>query len=254
MKTCIVSVSGGAASALALERVLRRFKGRVIPVFADTKCEDADLYRFLKDIERVLKVEIVRLADGRDVWELFFDERFIGNTRVDICSRILKRDLIRKFVQDHPAESTVLAFGMGPAEITRSQRLCERWAPYQVWNPLQQPPFLGRCEILDHLIDQWDIDPPRLYEEGFKHNNCGGACVKAGHGAWAHLLRKRPKTYAEWERKEQEFREKVNANAAILRDRRGGITRPMTLRELRRRLEAGYDPKDQGEACNCMGN
>ncbi len=28
------------------------------------------------------------------------------------------------------------------------------------------------------------IEPPRLYKMGFKHNNCGGACVKAGISQW----------------------------------------------------------------------
>lgn len=255
--TCVVAVSGGVASAIALERVLSGFKGQVVPVFCDTKQEDVDLYRFLDDIEQHFGVFITRLADGRDIWELFNDERFIGNTRVDICSRILKRDQMAKFLVNRfpNPDRTVLAFGMGISEASRASRLQQRWLPYQVWCPLQEPPFLDKCQMINYVIDRWDIDPPRLYEEGFKTNNCGGACVKGGHGAWYHLLRKRPATYAEWEVKEREFRAAIGKDVAILRDRRDGQTVPMTLEVLRHRIEhEGYRPSDWGEACNCMGD
>jgi len=41
---------------------------------------------------------------------------------------------------------------------------------------------------------------------------------------------------------------------AILRDRRGGVTRPLTLRSFRRRLEcdAGDFKRGQWGACSCM--
>lgn len=255
MKNCIVSVSGGAASAVALERVLQQFHGNVVPLFADTKTEDADLYRFLDDVERHLGVQIIRIADGRNVWQVFFDEGMIGNTRVDLCSRILKRDLIMRFVKDQYSPSdTVLAFGMGTKELTRTEGLRKRWTPYEVWNPLQQPPFLDRCEVLRRITDVWDIDVPRLYDEGFPHNNCGGACVKAGHGWWALLLKKRPATFDEWSAMEQRFIAETGKRVAILRDRRGGVLVPMTLEMLRHRIEhEGYRPTDYGDVCNCMG-
>jgi hypothetical protein len=255
--TCIVCVSGGATSAVALERVIQQFPGRIIPVFCDTKQEDQDLYRFLADLEQHFKRFIVRLQDGRDIWQVFQDERFIGNTRVDICSRILKREQIQTYLKvgGHKPERTILAFGMNTDELTRIQKLQARWEPYKVWCPLTEPPFMDRCEIMNHIIDDWDIDPPKLYEEGFKHNNCGGACVKGGHGAWLHLYRKRPATYLDWEQKERQFRLDIGQDVAILRDRRGGETIPMTLETLRYRFDhEGYRPTDWGEVCNCMGN
>jgi hypothetical protein len=63
-------------------------------------------------------------------------------------------------------------------------------------------------------------------------------------GGWALLLEKRPAVYAYWERKEQEIREDLG-DVAILRDRRGGDTDPMTLRAFRERLE--QEEMDQQE-------
>jgi hypothetical protein len=96
------------------------------------------------------------------------------------------------------------------------------------------------------------LDIPSLYLDGFPHNNCGGGCVKAGQGHFRLLLAKRPEVFAEWERNEQEIREHLGKDVAILRDRRGGKTAPLTLRELRERAERGgeIDETDFG-GCGC---
>lgn len=67
---------------------------------------------------------------------------------------------------------------------------------------------------------------------GFTHNNCGGMCVRAGQRQWLHLLDVMPERYAEAEAEEEKLRGQLG-NVSILRDRRGGTTRPLPLRELR---------------------
>ena len=48
----IVSLSGGTASAVAADRVLKRYGAEDTTLwFADTSWEDEDLYRFLIDLE-----------------------------------------------------------------------------------------------------------------------------------------------------------------------------------------------------------
>lgn len=234
---------------------MQRFPGQVHAVFADVKIEDPDLYRFLDEVESYLGQPLTRIEDGRDVWQVFFDEGMMGSSMADPCSRILKRELIESWITaNFSPQDTVRAFGFSYKEVTRFNRLKARMAPFFVWCPLQEPPFLGPCEANQYVLDQWDIDPPRLYELGFKHNNCGGACVKAGHGQWALLLRKRPETYRWWEENEQKFRLQTGKDVAILKDRRGGMTKPMTLCQLRHRIEnEGYAPTNFGESCNCMG-
>lgn len=41
------------------------------------------------------------IADGRDPWQVFADERFIGNTKVDPCSKILKRELLDRWGREN---------------------------------------------------------------------------------------------------------------------------------------------------------
>jgi hypothetical protein len=97
------------------------------------------------------------------------------------------------------------------------------------------------------------IEPPRLYRLGFAHNNCGGFCVKAGQGHFALLLEAMPERYAYHERREQELRDHLGKDVAILRDRHGGETRPLTLREFRERRQAG-EPCDLFDigGCGCV--
>ncbi len=99
-KTHIVSFSGGIASFFAAKRVVEKYgKENTILLFADTKMEDDDLYRFIKDCVKYLNVKLETIADGRDVWEVFKDVRFLGNSRIDPCSQILKRKLIKKWIE-----------------------------------------------------------------------------------------------------------------------------------------------------------
>lgn len=99
------------------------------------------------------------------------------------------------------------------------------------------------------------VEPPRLYAQGFAHANCGGFCIKGGQGQFATLLRHNPGRYRYHERREQELREHLDADVAILRDRTGGKVRPLTLREFRERAERQPELVDFDEwgGCGCMG-
>lgn len=58
--------------------------------------------------------------------------------------------------------------------------------------------------------------------------------MRGGQKHWLHLLEVFPDRYARAEAQEQQLRVKLG-NVAILRERRGGMSRPLTLTELRRR-------------------
>lgn len=92
----IVSLSGGIGSYITLRRVIERFdKENVIAVFCDTLYEDGDLYRFLEDIEKKLKIEIIRLSAYKTPLQLQIEDGFIYNSRVANCSKILKSKILR---------------------------------------------------------------------------------------------------------------------------------------------------------------
>lgn len=254
---CVVNVSGGVPSAIALERAIQAFgRERTVGVFADVKIEDPDLYRFLEDVEVYLGFKLTRIAEGRTPWEVFFDEGMMGSNRADLCSRILKREFIDKWLMSngYTPENTVRAFGFGVKEQSRSDKIKRAVAPYDVWLPLHDSPLLGACDCIEYVRSVWDVDPPDLYDQGFPHNNCGGACVKAGHGQWYMLYKKRRRVYDIWEKHEDAFREKTGKDVSILRDRRGGSYNPLPLKELRRRFEEEkYRPSDISGGCDCMG-
>ena len=228
-------------------------------VFADTLIEDEDLYRFLADaFEDVVKTwantEFVRLADGRDPWQVFRDVRFLGNSRIDPCSRILKRELIDAWRKENfTPENSVTHLGFTWDEMERWEKAKPIWHPWPVRAPLCEPPFLpmGR-EAQDKACHERGIKSPRLYEMGFSHNNCGGFCVKAGHAHFKLLLEKMPERYAEHEQKEQEFRDFLGRqDIAILKDRRNGGHRSLALKELRERTLTSEESTDVG-GCSCF--
>lgn len=248
----VVLFSGGVASWAAARRTVERHgaEGTTL-LFTDTMTEDEDLYRFLDEAAADVGAPLVRLADGRDIWQVFRDERFLGNTRADPCSRILKRELSRRWLAENAPDATVV-LGFDWTEVHRFERARLAWAPRSVEAPMTEPPYRLRAEMLGDL-EARGIRAPRLYGLGFEHNNCGGGCVKAGQGHFAHLLSVWPERFAEWERKEEGVRQHIGADVAILRDRTGDDSRPLTLRALRERIEDGQSvPLWEIGGCACF--
>jgi len=238
----VIDFSGGICSWWAARRYIDRHgTGGVTLRFADTNFEDADLYRFLEEASADLGVPVTRLADGRTPWDVFRDNRFIGNTRVDLCSRILKRALLDRHLEENFDRSrTVIVIGMSYGEKGRYIKFRARMRAkgWMVQAPAMAPPYLSKLEMIEKLYER-GIDPPGLYDDGFPHNNCGGFCVKAGQAQFRLLLAKRREFYLFNENKEQELIQLIGKDVAILRDRRGGVTKPMTLRTFRERVEGG---------------
>jgi len=244
----VVMVSGGLASFEAARRVVERYGRTGVHLwFADTLMEDEDLYRFLDDIERILGMPVQRMTEGRNPWQVFEDERFLGNSRVDPCSKKLKREFLRRRLRSKFHNQAVIIYlgleWMEPHRVATAQRYWEQ-DNYEVDFPLCWEPFLFPQDYTS-IVRQYGIEPPRLYAYGFPHNNCGGGCVKAGLKQWALLWRTFPDRYRWHEEQEQKLRRLLRKNIAILEDRRGGKRRPMTLRLFRWRLE--NDEKQRGE-------
>ena len=78
----IVQYSGGIGSWATAMRVAQRHGVKDLTLLAaDCRAERPDLWRFVRQSGEYLGVEPVIVADGRDPWEVFLDERFLG-TRV----------------------------------------------------------------------------------------------------------------------------------------------------------------------------
>jgi 3'-phosphoadenosine 5'-phosphosulfate sulfotransferase (PAPS reductase)/FAD synthetase len=238
----IVMYSGGIGSWAVAKRVAARDGTEdLILLFADTKTEDEDTYRFLRESAANVGGALVEIADGRMIWEVFRNTRFLGNHRVDPCSRILKRELCDRWLAEHcdPSE-TVIYLGIDWSESHRFERLRDRRLPWRYEAPLCDPPYLTKRDMHDWATRE-GLKKQRLYELGAAHANCGGGCVKMGIGGFTRLLRTFPERFAEWEANEEALRQELG-DVSILTDRNGGTRTLLTLRGLRERVEAGYQP------------
>lgn len=257
----VVFFSGGIMSWAAAKRTVKKYGAEnTTLLFTDTLIEDPDLYRFLDEAAENIGAKLVKIADGRDVWQVFNDVKMIGNSMADPCSEHLKRRPGQKWIKDNCApEDTALVFGIHWEEDHRLEGMRTNKKGERVvggvrprYNALGWPhveaPMCEKPWMTSDQIHAWlkleGIKRPRLYDKGFAHNNCGGFCVKAGEGHFAHLLREMPELYAHHEEQERRFNElrPGRANQTVLAPQRrqedGTIKRvPMTLTEFREEYE-----------------
>lgn len=249
----VVSYSGGLGSFMAAYRVVQQHgPANVTLLFTDTKTEDEDLYRFISDTEQYFGINVTKIADGRDVWQVFNDVRFMGNSRIDPCSRILKRELAKKWMKENaPPESTALYFGIGWNEVNRMDAIRKNWSPYAVHAPLTEKPYVERDDIIA-LLEKIGIKPPRLYALGFAHNNCGGFCIKTGQAQFLKLLKTMPERYKEHEDKQEELFKKIPPHGFI-RVTKNKKLHYLTLKQFREYAESNgqIDMFDVG-GCGCF--
>lgn len=201
--------------------------------------------------------ELTWLVEGRDVWEVFRDERFLGNSRVDPCSKRTKRMVLDRFrLTETDPLTSVFCIGIGPHERHRYDRLAARMAAdgWRFEAPLLEG-MEGEFGPFGYLADA-GIERPRLYRMGYMHNNCGGFCIKAGHAHYLNRLREQPERFAYDAMMERKLREYLGTEAAtVLNDRRGdNVKKPLSLDAFAARINPStaidYEPGDSG--CGCM--
>lgn len=202
----LIQFSGGVGSfAAACWAVSQHGRDNVELLFADTMMEDEDLYRFVDDCVNYLKVPLHVVKDGRDPWQVFNDVKFLGNSRVDPCSRILKRELCKGWVKNnYPDVSSVrIVLGIDWTEEHRVKNFVRWWNPYTGIAPLVEDKTYDKNKFMHKMQTSFGIKIPRLYTLGFPHNNCGGFCVKAGKAHFLHLLSTLPDRYRYHEERER---------------------------------------------------
>jgi hypothetical protein len=211
----------------------------MILLFADTLIEDQDLYRFLDDSSAQLGVPVTRVCDGRTPFEVYWDQSFLGNSRIAPCSYWLKQKPCKDWLKANlDPEETILYVGIDGSrrERLRMPGIQAGWKGWEVRFPLADHPTLDK-ELMLAWCRQLGVEPPRLYELGYSHNNCGGNCVRAGQQHWRHHARTLPDRFADYEKREQEFRD-AYGDVAILKRTTKGVVAPLTLKTLREELEA----------------
>lgn len=287
----IVSFSGGAGSFATAKRIVDKYGiDNVVLAFCDTMIEDEDLYRFLLDTAKHLTTKAVTeelewlclnvppvyedyrashlialsivwnkvfgesfvyLQDGRDIWEVFQKNRWVGNSRVAHCTVDLKGKIFGRWLtQAYQPEDCVLHFGFDWAESHRLETAKKNWSPYACEAVLCDPPYLNRQQILQ-VIDDCEIDLPRLYEMGFSHNNCGGFCVKAGLKHFKKLREVLPKVYDYHSEKYEEIALLLPTAKPFLKKTVNKVQSYLTLKEYGAMLDSETPIEDIVEESQC---
>lgn len=257
----VVNFSGGWCSFWAAHRVIQRHgPADVTLLFADVLIEDPELYLFNAKASALLGVPITRVSREMTPWELFRKQGMIANNRFPICSIYLKREPLDEWINANCQPSdTTLYLGFDAGEAHRLEHIRAARPEWRIEAPMTESPIWSKCQMEAEGI-KLGLESPLLYKLGFPHNNCGGRCVRAGISHWVHLLHTLPERFAEWEHEELATIKNLTERGvssewfSFLRDRRGGVTKPMTLQTLRLRVEAGEQlDKHEWGGCGCGG-
>jgi hypothetical protein len=248
----LVQFSTGLSSAeVAWRLTAEHGPESVVCITADTLREHPDNWRFAEEVIGRLGCEWVKLTDGRTPMQAGRDARCVPSNRMAVCSMVLKRKLIRRYLDanyDPGADVVYIGYDWSePARIASAQRF---WDPWVMKPLLAEPPY---APDLKELFRSRGIEPPVLYELGLPHANCAGFCVRGGQAQWVLMLQVNRCGYLEWEAEEEETRVLLGKDVTILRDRTGGTTTPVSLRRFRERIErqpSMFDDEDWG-ACGC---
>lgn len=264
----IARLSGGTASAVAADRAIQRFgRRKVLLRFKDTLFEDEDLYRFLRDLMRRWGGRLYHHIDGRTPLVVAEQKHIIPNSGMAPCSFELKIAPFERWLWRLPKPVTILS-GLGWQEPQRINKILHyhkhrgKWRAPQgfarripgvyedfplLWQPIEHRAYF-------EVVQSWGIEPPRLYKEGFPHNNCGGRCVRQGISEWHRLRAVHPERFAQMRDWEQEQRAKggARANAAFCSSRVGGGRRPITLVELEQQERTVAEGVFQDDLFSCF--
>jgi len=187
VRKVIVGFSGGVTSSEAAVLALAEYpREEVVLLWHDTKKEDIDTYRFLKESAAWIGLPITERSDGRSVEEVELDEGALANNRMAFCSRILKAEQWAKYLAEIRAEGiteVIKIIGFSSREWQRIQRqtmIAERDG-FTIRFILSEK-GISKQQCADNWIAR-GIRPPRMYEWS-DHANC----VNCRRGGKAYLI------------------------------------------------------------------
>jgi 3'-phosphoadenosine 5'-phosphosulfate sulfotransferase (PAPS reductase)/FAD synthetase len=183
----VVMFSGGIGSWATAKRVAEQYGTKdLVLLFSDVQGntnnphigEDPDTYRFINDAAANVGGELVVLNEGRDIWQVFTDKRFLGNSRLANCSHELKQKPARKWINENcDPETTRIFVGIDWTEIHRLEAIERNYKPFKAYAPMIDEPRLTKTQMIE-WAEREGLRTPNLYRLGFAHNNCGGGvCV-----------------------------------------------------------------------------
>ena len=156
--------------------------------------EHPDNDRFHKDCEKWLGREIISLRSEEfaDCWEVWEKRRYLSGIKGAPCTVEMKK--VPRWEYQAKFDPDYQVFGFSSDETTRANRFAQNNPEVRLLLPLIERGITKpKCQ---EIIKGIGIKLPRMYELGFKNNNCMG-CVKATSPAYWARVRKNFPAYFE---------------------------------------------------------
>lgn len=219
----IAMFSGGAGSAYVAYYMVQAYgKENCKLFFTNTLWEDEDNLRFMDEISEYIGLEITEILDGRTPEEVFYDYKFLGNSRLAKCSEELKvrQTLIYlEEMRDNEKVEPILYFGIAPHEkhrrddshVRRRSNIIQENSPdmnirkaagiRSFYEHFPIEPIETRFPLIETLRDdldakgiiqyEWGIQLPRMYtaakEKAEKENDpISKKLVEKGINGFSH--------------------------------------------------------------------
>lgn len=195
MKKVIGWWSGGITSTVAIKKAIDIYgKENVRVIFIDTKNEDEDTYRFMKDCEKWYDIEIETISSDKhnSVPEVWYRYKALNNAKGAVCSSEMKRLVREQWEKNNEWSYQVFGFEMDEHRRAKSMTL-----NYPHINPIYPLMMFGLSKKdCINIVQDAGINVPRAYQYGFLNNNClQTGCVQGGIGYWQKMSRDFPEKF-----------------------------------------------------------
>lgn len=178
--------SCGAASAVAAKLAVEKYGDRCEVVYCNTLAsEHPDNVRFMTDVEQWIgkRVMVISSEKYTSVDDVFEKTRYMSGVAGARCTTELKK--IPRRLYQHDDDTHIFGFTVEEQdriddfECNNPELNCE-------W--ILRDKFIRKVNCFD-ILSRAGVELPKMYELGFKNNNCIG-CVKATSSAYWNLTRR----------------------------------------------------------------
>ena len=172
-------------------------------IYTHVANQHPDSLRFLHDCEKILgrKITILQSDRYRDVDDVIEKTRCINTPYGAPCTRLLKRDVRKKWEQEHP-DHHIYVWGFDRNETNRAKRIEKSMSDYEHEFPLTEHNLSK--EDAHGFAERLGLKRPVMYDMGYLNNNCIG-CVKGGAGYWNKIRVDFPNVFERRARQEREI-------------------------------------------------
>ena len=196
-------ISAGVSSFIAAYLVRNELDKAV---YIDVANQHPDSLRFIRDIERVLGINIEILRDTKYagcVDNVISDTRYINGPNGARCTAELKKRVRHEWELANLYGSDITyVWGYDVNEKNRADRLQKVMFEYKHLFPLIEN---GITKSQAHAIcQQLGVKRPVMYDLGYSNNNCIG-CVKGGMGYWNKIRKDFPSVFKRRAEREREI-------------------------------------------------